>query len=57
MTKLGQLNQVYVIPTSKVNGVITTYQINVNTYKPLHSGDFFEITFPEGVNENGVTEG
>ena len=57
MTKLGQLYQVYVIPTSKVNGVITTYQINVNTYKPLHSGDFFEITFPEGVNENGVTEG
>jgi hypothetical protein len=29
----------------------------VNTYKPLHSGDFFEISFPEGINENGVKEG
>jgi hypothetical protein len=23
----------------------------------LHSGDYFEITFPEGVNDNGVLEG
>jgi hypothetical protein len=49
MRELGMLNTVVVVPSSHTNGATTTYQIHVNSFTPLRSGDFFQIKFPDQV--------